>query len=161
MTKLFHYAAGPAEKFENGLIPRSRVIGSERRELEDGFPWIRNDVSFCFLDSAVPGEWIANFDGKYWEQIRTHTGDLLLSFDAQESDDIYVVDFGHIAQSQSPQNLRLYFQSRIPLSEYQGGYELPECVVLNAITRNRLSITGDPNVGPKYKKIMSEQEILI
>ena len=157
MSKLFHYATGPVERFQNGLVPRSTVIGSESKSLQDMLPWIRNPYSFCFLDSATPPEWIVNFSGEYWNQIRTHTGDLLLAFDAENTDDIHVLDFSHIARSGFPHSdeaLKRYFKSRISLSEYSGGYQLPECIVGNTIPKDRISISGNPEVGPKYKRII-------
>ena len=78
----------------------------------------------------------------------THTGDLLLYFNVIKSDEIYVLDFNRIAAytynpmympGELTPDFEGYFQSRVPLSEYSGGYALPECIVANVVSRNRLS----------------------
>src|SRR3989344_919079 len=109
MTKLFHYTRGPIKKFQKGLIPKSELWSNQKLEKE--FPWVKDKFSFCFLDSPVPREWIVNFSGEYWRKIRGRNGNLLLSFDVNELD------------------------------------ELPECIIANVVSRDRLSITGNINSG--------------
>jgi hypothetical protein len=154
MINLFHYATGPIEKFKEGLVPRGSIIGSERKGLQHEFPWIKDKYTFAFLNSAIPVEWISNFSGEYWQQIRTHTGDLLISFEVLDSDEISVVDFAQLLKSKFPRNdreIKGYLQSRVPLSKYKDGYELPECIIANTIPESRISFSGDSTRGPKYK----------
>ena|SRR3989344_2818207 len=148
MTKLFHYTRGPIKKFQKGLIPKSELWSNQKLEKE--FPWVKDKFSFCFLDSPVPREWIVNFSGEYWRKIRGRNGNLLLSFDVNELDEAYILDYSYLAKLGTgikTLGFEGYFQSRIKLSRYSGGYELPECIIANVVSRDRLSITGNINSG--------------
>ena len=164
MTKLFHYTKGPIERFQKGLIPKSE-IWFPNKELEKEFPWVKGKFSFCFLDSPVPREWVTNFSGEYWRKIRQRNGDLLLSFNVNELDEVYILDYGYLAKlgrENQTFGFEKYFKSRIRLSKYSGGYKLPECVIANMISSDRFFVEFNPKSGGEYTNediIMSVQKI--
>lgn len=107
-----------------------------------------------------PEEWISNSDFPHiWGLLNEHlsfnrigSNKVLLKFDINKNDDAYVFDRSHLERYRELieknkfsleshiEAARQFFDSRIPVFDYKGGYSLPEVAIFNTIELDRLSL---------------------
>lgn len=74
---------------------------------------------------------------------------------------LFVLDYGHVARNANPMffmtgfahllsgvdyGYRTYWESKVPLREYKGGYSLPEAISFDPIPPERVSLVGKKSV---------------
>lgn len=130
---------------------------------EPGFPnWSYDNHIFAFLNESVPESWKNNTEfPDIWERIIRHVmhGDSilrLLKFEVTVEDEAHVIDWSHIerlrpelrrmrnfmASEEDISKIKLaipkYLQSRVPVTEYKGEHGLPELIIKNPISLERV-----------------------
>lgn len=165
---LFHYSpkSKVLERGDQSLIPKEPLISSSRWTRDDGSvwttlekyvkeklpTWATDPYIFFFLDNPEPEGWKDLYPW-YFEYCMAfaHKGEAeplaLFALETEESDEAYVVDRYHIAQSDW--NFVTHFGpvhdypwSRVSLAQYQGDYKLPEVIIPHPIVSNRLTDLG-------------------
>ena len=171
MIKIYHYTSRNAfKKMENkGLIPKNPVI--YRRMF--GLPEKAYQNVICGLLNPSPKEWKSNKDFPLiWNELQQHLNynigndeKLLLNFEINKKDEAYVLDRKYLEQKRELiekgehpikehiRNCKDFFESRIPILEYEKGYSLPEIIIYNKIEFDRLNIEKINKKSKLTKKI--------
>ena len=137
---------------ETGLLPIPRFIPLNRgsklpREAHDG-------VVRALLEPE-PQSWLRNKDvPNVWswlmgEVCREETV-VLLSFDIKPGDRAFITDTAHVqkmliqwdrpTKAEMNDAYRKYWESRVPVLEYVGGYSMPEVIIQSRIAPSRLRV---------------------
>jgi len=135
-----------------GLYPKTDYLGDDR------------GYTFCFMGSPFPQEWKQD-PGMYKFLLNSRGGSQiqLLSFDVFPDDNAYVVDCG-VLDRRVDENGHLtpfpfekvidYLNSMVPLTEYKGGYRLPELLIPKVVAYNRLTHVSPQKVESWLDKIL-------
>jgi hypothetical protein len=102
---------------------------------------------FTFANSPLPQEW-QNYE-HFQEELETLMSDIgdnisIIKFDLLPSDEAYVVDRAHYVDWQYGINpnradaILKYVHSRIPAGQYHGQFRLPELIIGNPISIDRI-----------------------
>jgi hypothetical protein len=113
-------------------------------------------LTFCFLNSPYPAEWKKNPE-LFRELLEIKGGrDLrLFTFDVLPSDNAQVLDFGILEPVRTPKGVftkeayeaqQRYINGMTPLTQYKGGFILPEVVFGKHIDYDRLSLVSPEKV---------------
>ena len=156
-------AEANGDKFLHGH--RDLVANSDNLDIPD---WARQKFIFAFLNEPAPHSWTNNAYYPYvWEKLMKHIspkgkGVKLLRFNLTEQDDSFMLDRSYmeeianlgtrvripklltvtITSYMDDEKIRIarlrYVQSRVPVSEYEGQHSLPELVIGNPISLERI-----------------------
>lgn len=143
----------------NQLMPYRPLVQLEGK----GIPkWAHEMYIFAFRDTPMPKEWTSNSEyPDIWDRIMEHVhhGDPVLTMvqiDIQRKDKAYVVDWAYMEsvrdelrkfsmlistdddRDKIKQASVKYANSRVPAADYSGGYRLPELVIANNISLDRI-----------------------
>lgn len=134
------------------IAPRQRLIilGSVVHEDVPELPdWAHDGYIFAFPDREAPEPWGAFKQYQYeWGKLTQGIGNKIVGirFDLLSSDDAYVIERAHYADWQWGVNsdkqdaIRKYALSRVPASEYDGSFRMPELLIKNPIGLERLTV---------------------
>ena len=160
MTIAHHYTSESILRLfnleRNGLVPYRRLEMLNPDEQGDKF-------IFAFMEKR-PSSWIKNskFPG-VWTHLMKHMshGDFSIyrcSFEVSPRDATFVVDWAHMERVRKEINKsnifsagkedlerikeanKRYIASKTPLSEYKGGFSLPELIIASPISGDRLKV---------------------
>ncbi len=126
---------------------------------------------FAFLDESIPGSWEENPDfPDLWKRVMNHVckGDSvakLFRFDILPGDKAYVLDFAHLERVKDllwathclhsaddhdvikvMDATERYIHSRVPLADYNGSFCLPELILSNPVSIDRLTEVNWPYI---------------
>ena len=128
---------------EPGLIPRGDQLGE------------KPDI-FCFMNSPYPSEWKQDPElYKFLLKVKGGTDLQLIWFDVYPEDRPQIIDHGVLERKVNKDgNLNMvdqesvlnYFNTQTPLSEYSGGYRLPELLIPGDISYDRLNFVSQEKV---------------
>lgn len=115
-------------------------------------------ASFAFLEPA-PTSWVESQEFPHlWAHLVNHVSRrsrwdedrmVMLSITLYPTDPAHVVERAHMERAlygptddtnATTEAMHRYWESRVPLFEYQGGYQLPEVVLWDIIPLDRLSV---------------------
>lgn len=166
-----HYTCG----FDNfsGLIPSRRFIALSRA---NGLPNEAHDGVIEGLLEPEPKSWIENpefprFWGYLMHDICRTKQIMLLSFELRPEDNAYVVDRAHVerelyrkskGQGESTQETRneayrKYWDSRIPIFQYLGGYDAPQLAIWSGIEFDRLKVEWIKPHDEIWKRVLENE----
>lgn len=179
--KLYHYTNSSAYKSMknrefldgNGLRPRKRFTPFD--EYDDLPEEAYYPASFFFLDPE-PDSWLDNQEfPNIWEKLTKHicvrcmeskdNEIVLLSFDVKPEDEAYVIDRALIESAirrnenrilsgeEERDAIEAYINSKVPLSEYEGSYSLPEASLFNNVEPHRLNLEWTKSLASFYKEV--------
>ncbi len=127
------------------LLPTA-PLATRTQSTEGSLPsWAFDSYVFGFLNDPSPREWKNNseFPGIRLKLLRYVAGDdkklVLLRFPLESGDEAFVVDRAWF-ERQGQQDM--YPLSRVPVSEYKGGYSLPEVIVSHPVELSRVEAIG-------------------
>ena len=138
-----------------GLIPRKRFV---KLGEGNGLPERAHDAIVEGLLEPEPDCWLKNPEFPHLWRYLMHDicrGDvLLLSFELLPKDEVYVVDRAHVERelyreskglgksTRETRNVafRKYWESRVPVFEYSGGYDVPQLATWSGIEFERLNV---------------------
>jgi len=150
-----------------GLIPGRRFV-----RLGDGnsLPREAYDGVIEGLLEPEPKSWLENPEfPHFWEYLMhdvcRENEVMLLSFELRLEDKAYVVDRAHVErelyrESKGRRKLvrgkafRKYWNSRIPVFEYEGGYSAPQLAIWSGITFNRLRVEWVKPSDEVWKRVL-------
>ncbi len=123
---------------KGGNLPEEAYVGVVHALLEpEPRSWLRN--------ADVPNVWTWLMGGVCREE-----SVVLLSFDIKPGDGAFVVDRVHVqkmliqwtrpTKAEMNEAYRRYWESRVPILEYAGGYSMPEVVIQSRIAPSRLRV---------------------
>ena len=113
--------------------------------------WAHEGYIFAFPDTQAPEPWKQYKHGKEeWNILTRDIGEKIIGvrFDIRPSDEAYVVNraeyanyqWGHTENKQDA--ITKYALSRVPASNYDGSFEMPELIIRNPIRLERLILTS-------------------
>ncbi|MGV8141325.1 MAG: hypothetical protein ACP5NW_02700 [Candidatus Woesearchaeota archaeon] len=161
--------------FDNfsGLIPHGRFIKFFARQ---GLP---KEAYESVIEGALepePKSWIENPEfPRYWgylmHDICREKHIVLLSFELKPEDKAYVVDRAHVerelyrkhkGQGDSTKKTmsdayRKYWESRIPVFEYKGGYDIPQLAIWSGIEFERLKVEWIKPHDEVWKRVLENE----
>jgi hypothetical protein len=141
------------------LLGHTNLVGGmDNHDFPD---WAKKGYIFAFLNEPTPESWKNNTEFPYiWKKVMSHASKnspevSLLKFEITEEDDTFVMDWGCVERqtgellllpltpskeylARSKDTYLGYLQSRVPVSEYQGQHSLPELVIGNPISLDRI-----------------------
>ncbi len=148
------------EGSEHDIRPRRRLVRCRsiaNKDIPELPIWAHDCYVFSFLNAPAPNAWKAY--PQYEEEWRILREDLeftcksngliSLQFTLLDTDDAYVVDRAWYADflwgvtTDKPAAIKAYAFSRVPLSQYAGGYRMPELLLRNPIAFERLTPRAD------------------
>ena len=138
--------------FENftGLIPHRRFIKISGRSR--GLPDEANGGVIEGLLEPEPKSWLENPEfpnlwGHLMHDICREKNIILLSFQLNRDDKAYVVERAHAerelygpSKKDMSQGFKKYWESRVPVFEYDGSYSLPQLAIWSGIEFDRLKV---------------------
>lgn len=163
---------------KKGLLPIRRFITLDR--WKEGLPEKAYDANIQGLLEPEPESWTNN--PEFPEVFRFLAHDfcmrdelMLLSFELLPTDDAYVVDRAHFerflyrevyqkAGKPLPDDyteekaLRLYWESRVPVAEYKGGYSLPQFSVWTPIDFDRLKVEWVKDTHEFWRMVLAKTD---
>jgi len=142
---------------KKGLIPVRRLMNLGRGSYN--LPEEAHDGIIEALLEPEPESWLHNpeFPGLWWylmHDLRKESELVLLSFEIKPKDDAYVVERAHMENelyregknrgksTRRTMNLacKKYWESRIPVFEYEDNYKLPQLAIWSTIEFDRLNV---------------------
>ena len=156
-----HWAFTKAGYFSSRkcLEPYKRLVIIPNSSLPE---WAHDMYTFAFLNEKRPESWVNNREFPcIWERVMKHVShsDIckkILRFDITKEDEVYVIDWSYIERVR-PELRRVemfkasafdrvtieeamgkYIDSRTPIKQYQGGHSLPELIIKNPISLDRI-----------------------
>ena len=157
---------------ETGLIPIKRFIN-----LSNGanLPNEAYDGVIEGLLEPEPGSWIENPEYPHiWNylmhDICKRKEVLLISFDIQHSDLAFVVERAHmenefykkakgqgeITRDSMNKAVRKYWESRVPVQDYQGGYSVPQLTLWSSIEFSRLNLVWRQPTDNVWRRVLDK-----
>lgn len=178
MVTVFHYTTRNAYAamrtgavYRPGLLPIRRFVS----------PWEAKHLPIEAYNGAIqallepePQSWTENPEFSHmWKRLMydiivkaneyTDNGTvLLLSFDVTPGDDAYVVEWAHRerhlrkenpTEEMSENSCRDYWESRVPILDYKGGYSVPEVVIWNPVEYERLGVEQEISTAQLQQRI--------
>ncbi len=158
--------------FDNfaGLIPSKRLIGLSKGK---GLPSEAHDGIIEGLLKIEPKSWLSNPEFPHlWEylmhDICREKEVMLLSFELNGKDKAYVIDRAHIERELyreskglgSPtresryEASRKYWESRVPVFEYDENYSVPQLAIWSGIEFERLKVEWIKPRAEVWKKVL-------
>jgi len=153
----FHYVSiGTWNELKNNnarFIEPIRRLVSARTITDMDIPklphWAHDAYIFAFPDKDGPESWKKYKRGNAeWDVLTKNIGSKIIGFkfDLLPTDEAYVVDRSHFADWQygitndRQEAFRKYAFSRVPASEYDGIFRMPELLISNPIALDRLVV---------------------
>jgi hypothetical protein len=158
--------------FDNftGIIPRRRFVALSRAK---GLPDEAHDGVIEGLLEPEPKSWIENPEfPNFWSYLMHDVCRdkqvILLSFELNQKDKAYIVDRAHVerelyreskGQGKSTQETRneafkKYWESRIPVYKYKGGYDAPQLAIWSGIEFDRLKVEWTKSTDEVWKRVL-------
>ena len=160
MVKVYHYTSRDVYQkmfdLQKELVPKNYLIHERMKGLPEK---AYNPAIYAFL-SPKPREWSKNLDFPWiWDLLQHHlkfnrngSKKVLLRFNLTSDDDSYVVEHMYLEKNRialmkgtCPYEKHLadckkFFESRVPILDYKGGFSLPEVIIFSPIDFDRLNI---------------------
>ncbi len=169
MVTLYHYTAESNKNSiqKGGLEPRTSLI-SKFSFNQDIIPFSDafKPVIYALME-IEPMEWVENQEFPYlWGALMHHVSkkesSIIFEFDVLDGDEAYVIDRREYTKgldSKSPITLSEaqlnYFNSRIPIGEYFGGFVFPEAIIYNRISPDRLRLCNNYKKNKLFSAILN------
>ena len=159
-------------KFDDfiGLIPRKRFIPLGDAQ---GLPTNAYDSVIESLLEPEPKSWLQNPEfPRLWRYLMSdicrEKEVMLLSFELTPEDQAYIVDRAHVERELYPKFIKQdksisttrteafkkYWESRVPVFEYDGGYCAPQLVIWSGIEFRRLKVEWVKPTNKVWKRVL-------